>query len=189
MKKSLGAKSLVYPAPIFVIGSYDKEGKPNFLTAAWGGIYSAQPPCVAVSLRKEAYSYENIMKRKAFTISIPSESHVKEVDYLGIISGRTTDKVAETKLGTVKSKLVDAPYVKDFPLVMECKVIDVAEMGGHVQFVGEVLDAKAEDTILGPSGSVDMELLRPLIYAVDTQEYYGTGKKVGKVFSSGKAIL
>lgn len=189
MKKSLGPKALAYPAPLFIIGSYDKEGKPNFLTAAWGGIYCAQPPCIAVSLRQETYTHENILKRKAFTISIPSELHVKEVDYLGIISGRTTNKAAEAKLGTARSKVVDAPYLKDFPLVMECKVIDVANLDLYTQFVGEVIDVKAEDTVLAPEGFVDMEKLRPLIYAVDTQEYYGIGQRVGKVFSSGKEII
>lgn len=189
MKKSLGAKSLLYPAPVFVVGSYDKEGKPNFLTAAWGGIYCAQPPCVAVSLRRETYSHQNILKRKAFTISIPSEAHVKQVDYLGIISGRTTDKAAEAKLSVGKSKLVDAPFAKEFPIVLECKVIDAADLDMYTQFVGEVLDVKADDEVLSPEGSVDIEKLRPLIYAMDTQEYYGVGKKVGKVFSSGKEIL
>ena len=81
MKNSLGAKTLVYPTPVFVVGTYDKEGKPNVMTASWGGICCSQPPCVAVSLRKATYTHGNILARKAFTISIPSESHVQQADY------------------------------------------------------------------------------------------------------------
>ena len=94
MKESLGAKTLVYPAPVFVVGTYDKEGKPNVMTAAWGGICCSRPPCVSVSLRKATYSYGNIMERKAFTINIPSEAHVKVADYFGIASGKDVDKLA-----------------------------------------------------------------------------------------------
>ena len=135
MNKSLGAKTLIYPAPVLVVGTYDKAGKPNVMTASWGGICCSQPPCVAVSLRKVTCSHGNIMEREAFTISIPSEKYVKEVDYFGLVSGRSTDKFAATKLTPVKSKLVDAPYVKEFPLVLECKLVHVAELGLHTQFV------------------------------------------------------
>ncbi len=109
MKKSLGAKTLVYPTPVFVIGTYDSSGKPNVMTASWGGICCSQPPCVAVSLRKATYSYGNIVARKAFTVSIPSEDQVKQADYIGLVSGRNVDKFAEAKLTAVRSQLVDAP--------------------------------------------------------------------------------
>ncbi|MGO9201693.1 MAG: flavin reductase family protein [Limisphaerales bacterium] len=188
MKKSLGAKTLLYPAPVLVVGTYDKADKANMMTASWGGICCSQPPCVAVALRKATYSYHNLMERKAFTISIPSENFVKEADYFGLVSGRTTDKLAATKLTAVRSKLVEAPYIKEFPLVLECKVIDIAEIGMHTQFVGEVLDVKAEDTVLGKDGAIDIRKLRPLVFTPDTQEYYGIGAFVAKVFSAGQGI-
>ncbi|MCX6923709.1 MAG: flavin reductase family protein [Verrucomicrobia bacterium] len=188
MMKSLGAKTLIYPAPVLVVGTYDKAGKPNVMTASWGGICSSQPPCVAVSLRKATQSHGNILARKAFTISIPSEKHLKEADYFGLMSGRTTDKFAATKLTPVKSKLVDAPYVKQFPLVMECKLVHVAELGMHTQFVGEVIDAKADESIIGDGGAIDIKKLLPLLFTPDTQEYYGIGSCKGKVFSAGKGI-
>ena len=188
MKRSLGAKTLVYPSPVMVVGTYDKSGKPNVLTASWGGVASSQPPCVAISLRKVTSSYENIMHRKAFTLGIPSERFVKQVDYFGLVSGRTTDKFAATKLTAVKSKVVDAPYVKELPLVLECKVVDITELGMHTQFIGEVLDVKADDEIIGSAGAVDIRKLRPLIFTPDTQDYFGVGNFVGKVFSAGKDI-
>ena len=152
MKKSLGAKTLIYPAPVLVVGTYDKAEKPNMMTASWGGICSSEPPCVAIAIRRATQSYKNLMERKAFTISIPSEQYVKEADYFGLVSGRTTDKLAATKLTAARSKLVAAPYIKEFPLVLECKVVDVADLGLHTQFVGKVIDAKAEDTVLGRDG-------------------------------------
>ena len=188
MTKSLGPKTLIYPAPVLVVGTYDKAGKPNVMTASWGGICCSQPPCVAVSLRKATSSHGNIMDRGAFTVSIPSEKYVKEVDYFGLVSGRSMDKFAATKLTPVKSKLVDAPYVKEFRLVMECKLVHVAELGLHTQFVGEVIDAKADESIIGDSGAIDIKKLKPLVFAPDTQDYYGIGSFKGKVFSAGKGI-
>ena len=82
MKRSLGAKTLIYPTPTWVVGSYDKHGKPNGMTAAWGGICCSDPPCVAVSLRKATYSYGSLVNRQAFTISVPSQSQVKLADFL-----------------------------------------------------------------------------------------------------------
>ena len=188
MKKSLGAKPLVYPTPVFVVGTYGPDGKPNVMTASWGGICCSEPPCVTVSLRKATCSHANILKRKAFTISIPSERHVKQADYLGLVSGRTTDKFASAKLTPVKSKVVDAPYVKEFPLVLECKLVQVVELGMHTMFVGEVIDTKADGSIIGDSGAIDIKKLQPLVFTPDTQEYYGIGKYVGKVFSAGKGV-
>jgi flavin reductase (DIM6/NTAB) family NADH-FMN oxidoreductase RutF len=142
-----------------------------------------------VSLRKATYSHGNILQRKAFTLSIPSENYVKEADYFGLVSGRNIDKFAATKLTALKSKLVDAPYVKEFPLVLECTLVHVAELGLHTQFVGEVMDVKAEESILGADGGVDIKKLKPLVFTPDAQDYYGIGQFVGKVFSAGKDIV
>ena len=87
MKKSIGAKTLVYPTPTWVVGTYDKEDKPNAATVAWGGICCSEPPCIAISLRKATYSYGNIVQRKAFTVNVPSETHVKQADFFGLFKG------------------------------------------------------------------------------------------------------
>src|SRR5664280_3163755 len=119
MKRSLGAKTLLYPTPVCVVGTYDLAGKPNVMTAAWAGICCSSPPCIAVSLRKATYTYGNIMERKAFTVSLPSEDYVKQADYFGMVSGRDEDKFSRSGLTPMKAKLVDAPFVKEFPLVLE----------------------------------------------------------------------
>jgi flavin reductase (DIM6/NTAB) family NADH-FMN oxidoreductase RutF len=186
MKQSLGAKTLVYPTPVFVVGTYDKDGKPNAMTASWGGICCSQPPCVAVSLRRATYTHGNILARKAFTISIPSEEHVKVVDYLGLASGRSADKFAVTGLTPVKSELVDAPYVKEFPLIVECRLAHISELGLHTQFVGEILNVMAEEDVMAGAGLVDIKKVKPLSFAPDTQGYYGIGNFIGKAFSIGE---
>ena len=188
MKKSLGAKALVYPTPVFVVGTYDKEGKPNLMTASWGGICCSQPPCLAVSLRKATYTHGNILARKAFTINIPSEEYVQPTDYIGLVSGRNVDKFAAAKLTPVRSDVVDAPYVKEFAMVAECKLGHVIELGLHTQFVGEVVDLKAEDSVIVKGGLIEITKVKPLVFAPDTQAYYGIGQFVGQAFSIGQGI-
>lgn len=188
MKTSLGAVTLVYPTPVFLVGTYDKNDKPNIMTASWGGICCSKPPCVTVSLRKATYTFGCIVERKAFTISIPSESQVKAAHHCGMVSGLTTDKFVETKLTPVRSDLVDAPYVKECPLIVECKLVHTFELGLHTQFVGEVMDVKADKEVLKEDGMVDVLKLKPMMFTPDSQEYYGVSKFIGKAFSVGGKI-
>jgi len=188
MKKSLGAKALVFPTPVWIIGSYDKSGKANAAAVAWGGVCCSRPPCVGISLRKATYSYGNIMDKKAFTVNVPSEKYVKEADYFGLVSGKNEDKFARTKLTPVKSELVDAPYIKEFPLILECRVINTVEIGLHTQFIGEILDIKAEENILGKDGLPDIEKVKPFLYDPEVYTYHGVGKRLGSAFSIGKQL-
>lgn len=188
MKQSLGAKTLVYPTPVFVVGTYNNQGQPNAMTAAWAGICCSRPPCVAVSLRKATYTYGNLVERKAFTISIPSEDYLKQADYLGMVSGKDVDKFARTRLTPVRSQLVDAPYIVEFPLVLECKLVQAVELGLHTQFVGEILDVKAEESVLNATGLADITKVRPLIFTPDTQQYFGIGNLLGSAFSVGSGL-
>lgn len=188
MKKSLGARPLAYPTPVWLIGTYDQEGRPNIMTAAWAGICCSKPPSVAVSLRKATYSYGNIAARQAFTISIPSEAHVKAADYAGIASGREVDKFAKTGFTPVESELVDAPYVQECPLILECQVIHTIEIGLHTQFIGEILDVKADLEVLGEKGLPDIEKVRPMVFGPDIRTYHGVGHYLGQAFAIGKDL-
>lgn len=188
MKKSLGAKTILYPTPVLIVGTYDKKGKPNAMNVAWGGLCCSSPPSLAISLRKATYSYGNIVERKAFTINIPSENYAKEADYFGIASGSKEDKFSATNLTAVKSDLVDAPYIGEFPLILECKLMHTVEIGLHTQFVGEIMDVKIEDSMLGENGTIDIEKMHPFFYAPEVRAYYGVGKCIGKAFSLGKQI-
>jgi flavin reductase (DIM6/NTAB) family NADH-FMN oxidoreductase RutF len=184
MKRSLGAKTLAQPAPVWVVGSYDKEGKPNMMTIAWGGICCSQPPCIAVSIREATHTYGAIMERKAFTINIPSASQAKEADYVGTVSGKTVDKFAETKLTAVGSELVDAPFVQEFPVVIECKLLQTVEVGLHTQFIGEIMDVKAEESVLDAQGVLDIAKVGPFVFDTGQRAYYSIGERIGKAFST-----
>jgi flavin reductase (DIM6/NTAB) family NADH-FMN oxidoreductase RutF len=186
MKRSIGARAFVLPTPVWVVGTYDKEGKPNVMTAAWGGICCSKPPCICISLRKATYTYGNIMDRKAYTVNVRSETHAKEADYFGMVSGRDVDKFAASGLTASKSELVDAPYVKEFPLVLECKVIHTHEIGLHTQFVGEIMDVKADETVFEETGFPDIERVKPIVYCPEVRQYYGIGDPIGQAYSLGK---
>jgi flavin reductase (DIM6/NTAB) family NADH-FMN oxidoreductase RutF len=188
VKNSLGAETIVPTTPVWVVGTYDQDGKPNVMTAAWGGICCSKPPCVYVSLRKATYTYGNIVERKAFTVSIPSENYVKEADYFGIASGKKVDKFAATGLTPVKSDLVDAPYVKEFPLILECKVIKIVEIGLHTEFIGEIVDVKADSSVLNEKNLPDIEKVKPIIWNIAGMTYHKVGNSVGQAFSIGKQV-
>lgn len=188
MKKSLGAKTIIYPAPVLVVGSYDGNGKPNLMTVAWGGICCSSPPCVAISLRKATYSYGNIIEQKAFTVNIPSEKYIEMADYVGLASGRKVDKFAVTGLTPIRSELVNAPYVKEFPVILECEVIHSYEIGLHTQFIGRIVDLKAEEEVLNVDGSLSVQKVKPILYAPEYGYYFGIGSELGKAHSIGNKI-
>jgi len=188
MKTSVGPQTLAYPTPVFVVGTYDADGRPNVMTAAWGGICCSRPPCVTISLRKATYTYGNLMDKRVYTISIPGEQYVKEADYFGIASGKKGDKFAATGLTPVKGDRVDAPYVKEFPLVLECTVIHTHEIGLHTQFIGEIVDIKVDTDCLDENGNPDVNTIKPLIFEPGNKRYYGFGDCLGQAFSLGKAF-
>jgi flavin reductase (DIM6/NTAB) family NADH-FMN oxidoreductase RutF len=187
MKKSLGAKTLLFPTPVLMVGTYDCNGKANLMNAAWGGICCSQPPCIAVSLRKATYSHAAIVERKAFTVGIACETRMEEADFVGIASGRDVDKFAATGLTPVRSDLVDAPYAAEFPVVLECRLLYTIEIGLHTQFIGEIIDVKADTGVLGEDGQPDIIKIKPLIYDTAHKGYHGVGPLLGKAFSVGRA--
>ncbi|MGC9395480.1 MAG: flavin reductase family protein [Anaerolineae bacterium] len=188
MKTSRGAKTIVYPTPVFIVGTYDDTGKPNLMAAAWGGICCSRPPCVSVSLRKATYTYGNIVARGAFTVNIASEQYVKEADYVGLVSGRDVDKFAAAGLTPVKSDLVDAPYVAEFPMALECKLLHTLEIGLHTLFVGEILDIKADADAFDADGKLSVQKIRPILWAPDDGGYYGIGEYLGPAFEIGNIV-
>lgn len=183
MKKSIGAGTYAVPSPVWIVGTYDDKGTPNMMTAAWSGICCSKPPCIYVSLRKATYSYGNIMKRKAYTVNIPGETYWKEADYVGCISGRDTDKFKDTKLNSIRSDLIDAPYIAEFPLILECKVKEIVELGLHTMFVGEILDTKIDEEML-TDDKPDINKIKPIIFDMARRGYSGVGARIGDAFGT-----
>jgi flavin reductase (DIM6/NTAB) family NADH-FMN oxidoreductase RutF len=196
MKRSLGPAPLVYPMPVLVVGTYDAAGRANVMTAAWGGVVCSRPPCVAVSLRAATASHGNIVRRGAFTVNLPSREHAAAADYFGLVSGRSADKLAAAGLTAERAEHVDAPYVAEFPLVLECALLQTHEIGSHTQFVGEIKDVKLDEDCLDAAGAVDLEALSPILLALDTRSrsaaeaggYFAYGERLGPVFSLGRSV-
>jgi flavin reductase (DIM6/NTAB) family NADH-FMN oxidoreductase RutF len=189
MKLTLPAQTILLPSPVLIIGTYSPDGKPNIMNAAWGGIASSKPPCISVSLREATLSYHNIKQTEAFTVNIPSEKFLKEADYVGIVSGREHDKFSETGLTAEKSKLVNAPIVKEFPYALECKLIEQIDLGLHTMFIGEILGMVADSEVLNTKQIPDIEKVRPMIFgSFGSMAYYNIGEKLGDAFSIGKEI-
>jgi len=188
MKKSVGAKTLLFPTPVLMVGTYDEAGKPNLMNAAWGGICCSDPPCVTVSLRKARHSYAGIEQRKAFTIGIACEGKMIEADYVGIVSGRDVDKFAASGLTSVRSEVVDAPYAAEFPVVLECRLLHTFELGVHTQFIGEIIDVKADVEVFGDDGQLDIMKIKPLIYDTSHKGYHSVGPLLGKAYTVGKEL-
>ena len=187
MKVSIGPKPFIQPNPVLVVGSYDRSGEPNIMTVAWGGMCCSVPPCITISPAKKSRTCENIMVSQAFTISIPSTNFVKEVDYVGIYSGRNENKFKSLGLTPVRSEKVNAPYVNEFPFILECKVIYSHEIGVDTQqFIGEIIDIKAEEEILGGDGLPDIRKVQPFVYDEVGGNYYKIGDLVAKAFLIGK---
>lgn len=189
MKRSLGRKTLILPAPTWVVGTYDKEGRPNVMTAAWAGICCSKPPALCVSLREATYTYQAIIDREAFTVNVPSAEQAKIADYLGLASGRDIDKFAVAGLTAVKAEHVDAPIVQEFPLNLECSLIHTLTIGLHTLFVGEILDVKADESILNEKGRPSIEKLNPPIFSTGEAAYYAIGEAIGPAFEIGKGLV
>ena len=186
MKKSIGADTLAYPSPVWCVGSYDAQGRPNVMTIAWGGICCSKPPALTISLRKATYTYGCIMERGAYTVSVPSTEYAAQADYFGIASGKHTDKFKDTGLTPIRSEKVDAPYVGEFPLVIECRVIHTHVIGLHIQFIGEIIDIKADTEILNDKGLPLMDKAAPFVYGTGTRQYWALGETIGNGFDIGK---
>jgi flavin reductase (DIM6/NTAB) family NADH-FMN oxidoreductase RutF len=139
-------------------------------------------------MRKATYSHGCIVERKAFTVGIACETRMVEADYAGIASGRDVDKFAVAGLTPVKSELVDAPYAAEFPVVLECRLLHIVEIGLHTQFIGEIVDVKADADVLDDDGQLDIMKIKPLIYDTSHKGYHGVGPLLGRAFSVGKVL-
>jgi flavin reductase (DIM6/NTAB) family NADH-FMN oxidoreductase RutF len=189
MKQSIGIKPVVFPNPVFVVGTYDDAGKPNVLTIAWSGIAGSDPASIAIAVRPGRYSYENILKRKAFTVNIPSSDYVAEADFFGIASGRDTDKLGKTGLTAVRGDFVDAPFVKEFPYNIECALTHTLDLGSHTLFVGEIKDIKADESLLDEKGNPQWEKAGVLTYDGALSKYRIPGDVVADAFSIGVPLM
>lgn len=188
MKMQIKPKAIALPTPVFIVGTYDENNVPNGMNVAWGGICSSNPPCISVSIRKERYTYKNIVNRKSFTVNIPSIENVKEADYFGLVSGREINKFEKTKLTPKKAEKIDAPYIEEFPFNIECKLIKEIEVGEHMHLIGEIVNIMVDENCLDENQSPDIEKLKPISYNPLSATYHEIGKEIARAFKVGKEI-
>jgi len=182
MRKNFGAKALMYPMPVLIIAAYDEAGVPNAMNAAWGCICDYDK--VALVLDKGHRTTANILKKKAFTVSMADADHVVEADYLGVVSSnKVPDKLEKAGLHTAKSEFVDAPVICELPMAIECELISFDEESEMV--IGRIVNVCAEERILGEDGLIDPAKLRPITFDPARSGYYVLGEKVGNAFKDG----
>ena len=186
--QSLGAKTIALALPAWVIAAYDTDGKPNAMAAAWTGICCSNPPQAYFSATAARYTHACVKASKAFTVNIPGKEQAKITDYLGIASGRSTDKFSAAGLEAVRSELVAAPYIKGFPVVMDCQVVKEIELGSHTMFIGEIKDVKVDEQWLTAESKLDIERIQPFIYCTANSTYYEAAIPMGKGYSIGQEI-
>ena len=184
MRKNFGVKTWLYPMPVLIVGTYDAQGVPNAMNAAWGGIYDTDQ--VMVCLAHDHKTTENIKKTGAFTVSFATAKTVIPCDYVGIVSANDVpEKFAKAGFHATKSEYVNAPLISELPMALECTLVKFNEDG---ICIGQIVNVSADECVLDDSGRVDAEKLEPICYDSVTHAYRVLGEKVGQAFSDGKKI-
>ena len=169
--------TFIYPIPAVMVSCGDME-KSNIITVAWTGILNTNPAKVYISVRPERYSYNIIKETKEFVINLTNENLAFATDWCGVRSGAKFDKFKEMKLTKQKANFVNCPLIKESPVSVECKVVDMVEYGSHTMFIADVLSIDADEKYIDEKGAFDISKCDLIAYA--NGGYYKLGKKVGK---------
>lgn len=181
MKKSFGAKATLFPLPVVLIGTYAEDGEANLMTASWAGVVNSIPPMLSVSVTKARATYQGIELNREFTISFPSTKQVKEADFCGVVSHKTTNKPEALGLKHRKSEIVNAPEFEAFPAVAHCKLAKSIDLGSHTVYFGEILDLSVEESALSDE-MPDLKKIDPIMYNNLTRSYYSLGEKIADAY-------
>ena len=185
MRKNFGAKPYTYPQPVLIIASYDENGTPDAMNAAWGGI--SDDTQISMCLSAGHKTVKNILKRKAFTVSMADAAHVTACDYVGIVSANDVpDKLEKAGFHTTRSEFVDAPLIDELPMTLECRLVSYDEES--CRMVGEIVNVSAEESILDENGKIDPGKLQPITFDPVNNAYLKLGEKVGNAFRDGLAL-
>lgn len=179
MRKEFGKKSWILPQPVLIIATYGKDGKPDAMNAAWGGMYDDDKVVICLGSHRTT---DNIRARKAFTLSFGDVKNMVACDYVGIVSQTDEpDKMEKAGFTTAKSAKVDAPVIEQFPVTMECRLVKFNEDGN---VVGEIVNVSAEESVLN-EGKIDLGKLGLIIFDPVNAAYRAVGEEVGKAFAIG----
>ncbi len=185
MRKNFGAKTMCYPMPVFIIGTYNEDGTPNAMNAAWGGI--SEDKEISICVDSAHRTAQNLIARKAFTVSMATAETVAACDYVGIVSGnKEPNKFVKAGFHATRSEFVDGPMVDELPMALECKVISYDPES--CRLVGEIVNVSADEAVLDADGKVDVNKLRPITYDSMRHHYIVLGETVGQAFHDGSAL-
>ena len=188
MKRELPVKPYLCPMPVLMIATYGDDETGDVMNMAWGGICAEN--MVSLNIDEEHKTSQNIKKRGSFTLSIADIPHMAEADFFGIASGnRMKDKFERSGLTAIKSEKVDAPVIQEFPLTLECKVVEAKHeiYGFHV--IGEIVGILAEENIINEAGKVEPEKLNTFIFDQFQNGYYAVGEKIGQAWNAGADLM
>ncbi len=170
---------MIYPLPAVLVGCGDSPENWNLITVSWVGTVCTNPAMCYVSVRPERHSYGLLKRTGEFVINLTTEEMARATDWCGVKSGREFDKFKETGLTPVRGSVVGAPVVVESPLSIECRVVDVKELGSHHMFLAEVVNVQADERFIdGASGEFRLEDAGLLAYSHG--HYYGLGEEIGK---------
>ena len=188
MKKDLGVLPAVYPMPVLMVAAYDNNEKVNVMNVAWGQICDEDKIILFIGEGKKTWL--NIKESKAFTVSIADKAHMDAADFFGIASGnKIDDKFERTGYHATKSDKVHAPVIDEFPVAMECELLEFLHTDYIDGIVGKIVGVKAEEAVLDEKGKIDPEKLQALIFDQFRHGYYVTGEQVGKAWNAGAALM
>ncbi len=171
--------TMIYPLPAALISCGSSPEEYNMLTVAWVGTICTNPAMCYISVRPERHSYPIIKKNGAFVINLTTEAMAKAVDLCGVKSGKDCNKWVLTGFTPIASEVVDAPYIKESPLCIECKVEQIIKLGSHDMFIAKVIQVLADDKYMNPENE-KFELEKANLLAYSHGHYYGLGKEIGK---------
>ncbi len=188
MKKDLGLVQAVYPMPVLMVAAYDENEKVNVMNVAWGQICDDDKIILFIGEGKKTWL--NIKASRAFTVSLADEAHVDVADFFGIASGnKIDDKFERTGYHARKSDKVHAPVIEEFPVVMECELLEFLKTEYVSGIVGKIVNVKAEDNVLSENGKIDPSKLKALTFDQFQHGYYTTGEKIAKAWNTGAELM
>ena len=188
MKKNLGVVPAVYPMPVLMVAAYDENDKVNVMNVAWGQICDEDKIILFIGEGKRTWL--NIRASKAFTVALADEAHMDVADFFGIASGnKIDDKFERTGYHAVPSDRVHAPIIEEFPVVMECELLEFLKTDYVSGIVGRIVNVRAEEAVLSDKDKVDPAKLRALMFDQFQSGYYVTGEKVGKAWNAGAGLM
>lgn len=184
MRKNFGVKSWFYPLPVLIIGTYNPDGSPDAMNAAWGGLYDADK--VVLCLSEGHRTTANIKSRGAFTVSFADADNVVPSDYVGIVSANSQPrKLEKAGFSVTRSGFVDAPLINELPVALECSFIKVNEDGN---IIGRIVNVSAEENVLAQDGGIDFNKFRPISFEPARGGYHVMGQRVGNAFKDGAQL-